>query len=56
MFFTWNTAWPMPSGPVRKPEMLRPGRNASSATAAPQNASSRFPPGSAKLINRARKR
>ncbi len=28
MFFTWNTAWPMPSGPVRKPEIVRPGWNA----------------------------
>ena len=51
MFFTWNTAWPMPSGPVRNPEIERPGRNGSSATAAPQNASSRLPPGSAKLIS-----
>ena len=30
-----STTWPMPSVPVRKPEMLRPGWNGSDAIAAP---------------------
>ena len=30
-----NTTCPMPSAPVRKPEIDRPGRNGSSAIAAP---------------------
>src|SRR5262245_15418164 len=29
------TTWPMPSGPVRKPEMLRPGLNGSLVVSAP---------------------
>ena len=40
----------MPSGPVRKPEMLRPGRNGSPATSPPWKASSRLPTGSANTM------
>src|SRR5262245_832917 len=50
MFLTCRTAWPMPSGPVRKPEMLRPGLNGSLAHSAPWNTSSRFPSGSEKVM------
>src|ERR1051326_347203 len=32
---TLSTTWPMPSGPVRKPEIERPGRNGSVAVSAP---------------------
>src|SRR5438045_227652 len=38
----------MPSGPVRNPEMLRPGRNGSTLSSAPRNPSSRLPKGSLK--------
>src|SRR6476660_6737221 len=51
MFFTVSTACPRPSGPVRKPEMLRPGRNGVSSISAPQNASSRLPSGSLNEIS-----
>src|SRR6516165_1472308 len=44
------TTWPMPSGPVRKPEMLRPGLNGSAAVSAPWKISSRLPPGSLSTI------
>src|SRR5215813_3746005 len=50
MSFTCSTAWPMPSGPVRKPEMLRPGLNGSLAHSAPWNTSSRLPSGSEKVM------
>src|SRR5262245_16168235 len=40
----------MPSGPVRKPEMLRPGLNGSLAHSAPWNTSSRLPSGSEKAM------
>src|SRR5262249_35287407 len=40
----------MPSGPVRKPEMLRPGLNGSLVHSAPWNTSSRLPSGSTKVI------
>src|SRR5215475_12980767 len=40
----------MPSGPVRKPEMLRPGLNGSLVHSAPWNTSSRLPSGSEKVI------
>src|SRR5262245_23979879 len=50
MFLTCRTAWPMPSGPVRKPEMLRPGLNGSLAHSAPWNTSSRLPSGSEKMM------
>src|SRR5262249_12908601 len=39
------TTWPMPSGPVRKPEMLRPGLNGSVVVCAPGKISSRLPGG-----------
>src|SRR5262249_46827536 len=45
-----STAWPMPSGPVRKPEIERPGRNGSAVVSAPKNASTRLPAGSANTI------
>src|SRR5258705_8392586 len=51
MFSTVSTACPRPSGPVRKPEMLRPGRNGVSSISAPQNASSRLPSGSLNEIS-----
>src|SRR6516162_8084209 len=35
------TTWPMPSGPVRKPEMLRPGLNGSAVVSPPWKISSR---------------
>src|SRR5262247_3994281 len=50
MFLTCRTAWPMPSGPVRKPEMLRPGLNGSLAHSAPWNTSRRLPSGSENVI------
>src|SRR5262245_39497321 len=50
MLLTCRTTWPMPSGPVRKPEMLRPGLNGSLAHSAPWNTSSRLPSGSEKVM------
>src|SRR5262245_6760978 len=50
MFLTCRTAWPMPSGPVRKPEILRPGLNGSLAHSAPWNTSSRLPSGSENVM------
>src|SRR5262245_53458251 len=44
------TTWPMPSGPVRKPEMLRPGLNGSVVVCAPWKISSRLPAGSLSTI------
>src|SRR5262249_17763366 len=44
------TTWPMPSGPVRKPEMLRPGLNGSAVGCAPWEISSRLPAGSLSTI------
>ena len=51
-----STTWPMPSGPVRKPDMARPGRNARSASAGSQKASWRLPDGSRKHRPRPRRR
>src|SRR5262245_51705942 len=50
MFLTCRTTWPMPSGAVRKPEMLRPGLTGSRAHSAPRNTSSRLPSGSEKAM------
>ena len=43
--------WPMPSAPVRKPVMGRPGWKGSEAMAGSQNTSIRLPPGSLKEIS-----
>src|SRR5262252_2792406 len=42
--------WPMPCGPVRKPETSRPGLKTVSAIWAPWKASKRLPAGSTKEI------
>src|SRR5262249_9729231 len=51
MSLTCSTAWPMPSGPVRKPEIARPGLNGSPVVAGPWNTSIRLPSGSASTIS-----